>query len=42
MISYLARLLDITMTNNAIPGDWKGSVVVPVYKGGKSIGSWKL
>jgi hypothetical protein len=22
MIPYLARLLDITMNNNAIPGDW--------------------
>jgi hypothetical protein len=23
MIPYLARLLDITMNNNAIPSDWK-------------------
>jgi hypothetical protein len=23
MIPYLARLLDITMNNNAIPGDWE-------------------
>jgi len=23
MIPYLARLLDIMMNNNAIPGDWK-------------------
>jgi len=34
MIPYLARLLDITMNNNAIPGDWKKAVVVPIYKGG--------
>jgi len=34
MIPYLARLLDITMNNNAIPGDWKKAMVVPIYKGG--------
>jgi hypothetical protein len=34
MIPYLARLLDITMNNNAIPGDWKKAVVVSIYKGG--------
>jgi len=34
MISQLARLLDITLINNGIPGDWKRSVVVPNYKGG--------
>jgi len=34
MIRYLARLLDITMNNNAIPGDWKKAIVVPIYKGG--------
>jgi len=33
MITYLARLLDITMTNNAIPGEWKKAIVVPMYKG---------
>jgi len=33
MIPYLTRLLDITM-NNAIPGDWKKVIVVPIYKGG--------
>jgi len=33
MISYLARLLDITMINNVIPGDGKRSIVVPIYKG---------
>ena len=34
MIPYLARLLDITMNNNAIPRDWKKAIVVPIYKGG--------
>jgi len=33
MIPYLARLLDITMNNNAIPGNWKKDIVVPIYKG---------
>ena len=33
-IPYLARLLDITMNNNTITGDWKKAVVVPVYTGG--------
>ena len=30
MIPYLARLLDIVMNNNAIPGDWKKAIVVPI------------
>ena len=34
MIPYLARLLDITMNNNAIPGNWKKAIVIPIYKGG--------
>jgi len=34
MIPYLARLVDITMNNNAIPSDWKRAIVVPFYKGG--------
>jgi len=34
MIPYLARLLGITMNNNAIPGDWKKAIVVTMYKGG--------
>jgi hypothetical protein len=34
IISYLARLMDITINNNAISGDWKKAVVVPIYKGG--------
>jgi len=32
MIPYLARLLDITMNNNAILGDWKKATVVSIYK----------
>jgi hypothetical protein len=34
MIPYLARLLDITMNNNAIPGYWKKAIVVSIYEGG--------
>ena len=33
MIPYLARLLDITMNNNAIPGDWKKLLWFPFTKG---------
>jgi len=34
MMPYLTRLLDITMNNNAIPGEWKEAIVVPIYKRG--------
>ena len=34
MIPYLARLLDIMMHNNAVPGDWKKTIVFPIYKRG--------
>jgi len=34
MIPYLARLLDITINNGAIPRDWKKAIVVPIHKGG--------
>ena len=34
MIPYLARLQDIMINNNAILGDWKKAVVVPIYKEG--------
>lgn len=34
MIPYLVRLLEITINNNAIPGDWKKANVIPIYKGG--------
>jgi hypothetical protein len=34
MIPYLARLLDISINNGTLPGDWKKATVVPVYKGG--------
>ena len=39
MIRYLARLMDIRMNNNTVPGDWKKAIVVPIYK---SFGGWKL
>jgi hypothetical protein len=32
VISYLARLMDITMKNNVIPADWRKAMVVPIYK----------
>ena len=34
MIPYLARLLDITMNNVSLPGDWKRDTVIPIHKGG--------
>jgi hypothetical protein len=34
MIPYLARLLDTSINNRNIPGDWKKAIVVPIYKGG--------
>ena len=34
MVPYLARLLDITFNNVAIPSDWKRAMVVPIYKVG--------
>jgi len=34
MIPYLARLLDITMNNGTLPGDWKRAMVIPIHKGG--------
>jgi hypothetical protein len=43
MIPYLARLMDITMKNNAIPGDWQKAIVVPIYvQRRRQICSWKL
>jgi len=43
MIPYIARLLDITLNNNAIPSDWKKAAVVPIYKGGDRsvVGSYR-
>ena len=29
-----ARLLDITMNNGTLPGDWKRATVIPIHKGG--------
>jgi len=34
MIPYHARLLGITISNAAIPSDWKRAIVDPIYKGG--------
>ena len=34
MTPYLARLLEITMNNGTLPGDWKKATVVPIHKGG--------
>jgi len=33
MIPYLAQLLDITMNNGTLPGDWKKATVFPIHKG---------
>ena len=33
MISYITRLLDRTVNNGSLPGDWKKATVIPVYKG---------
>ena len=42
MIPYLARLLGITMNNNAIPGVWEKDLVFFHSLRGISIGSWKI
>ena len=42
MIPYLARLLDITMNNNAIPGDLDEGYIVSHLQTVRSIVSWKL
>jgi len=39
MIPYLARLVDITMNNNAIPGDWEKSNRVSHLQRGRSVGN---
>jgi hypothetical protein len=33
MISYLARLLDVTINNATISSDGKKAIVIPIYKG---------
>jgi hypothetical protein len=33
MIPYLARLLDITMNNGTLPGDWKRATVIRIHMG---------
>jgi len=30
----LVQLLDITMNNSTLPGDWKRATVIPIHKGG--------
>jgi hypothetical protein len=39
LIPYLARLLDITITKDTIPRDWRKAIVVPIYKGGAIVHS---
>jgi hypothetical protein len=34
MISYLARLLEITMNNGTLPGGWRRTTLVPIHKKG--------
>jgi hypothetical protein len=34
MTPFSARLLDITLNYNSIPGDWKNAIVIPINKGG--------
>jgi len=34
MIPYIVRILEITMNNGTLPGDWKRATVVPIHKGG--------
>jgi len=34
MISYLARLLDMTVNNGTLPADWKRAMVIPIHNGG--------
>jgi hypothetical protein len=34
MIPYLSWLLEITMNNGTLPGDWKKATVIPIHKGG--------
>jgi hypothetical protein len=41
-IPYLARLLDIMINNNAIPGDWKKSYGVSNLQRERSIRIWNL
>jgi len=33
IFAYLARLLDITMNNGALSGDWKRATVIPIHTG---------
>jgi hypothetical protein len=42
MIPCLARLLDITMNNGTLPGDWKRATVFPIHKWRRLIISHEL
>jgi hypothetical protein len=42
MIPYLSQLMDITINNAAVPGRLVKAIVVPIYTGGRLIGSCKL
>jgi len=33
-IPYLARLLDITMSNGTLPANWKRTTMIPIHKRG--------
>ena len=33
MIPCLFRVLDVTMNNGALPGDWKKATVIPIHEG---------
>ena len=37
MFPYLARILNTTMNNGILPGDWKTAIVIPIHKGGGGI-----
>jgi hypothetical protein len=30
---FLQKLIDITMNNGTLPGDWKRATVIPIHKG---------
>ena len=42
MIPFLARLLEVSLNSTTIASDGKKAILVPIYKGGRSIGSHKI
>jgi len=34
MVPYIARLLDITLNNGTLPGDWKRATMIRIQYGG--------